>query len=84
MQFHLPLGLLRQWRSRSYLGLFVGEATSAKPNWSPVIGIAEVDLFNESKFTRADNCQGRPQLASLLTMMEGFEVLDGVKVVLSI
>ena len=23
-------------------------------------------------------CQGRPQLASLLTMTKGFEVLDGV------
>ena len=30
------------------------------------------------------SCQGRPQLASLLTMMKGFEVLDGVKADLSI
>ena len=29
-------------------------------------------------------CQGRPQLASLLTMTKGFEVLDGVKADLSI
>ena len=31
-----------------------------------------------------DDCQGRPQLASPLTMTKGFEVLDGVKVDLSI
>ena len=30
------------------------------------------------------SCQGRPQLASPLTMTKGFEVLDGVKVDLSI
>ena len=30
------------------------------------------------------DCQGRPQLASLLTMTKGFEVLDGVKADLSI
>ena len=29
-------------------------------------------------------CQGRPQLASPLTMTNGFEVLDGVKADLSI
>ena len=29
-------------------------------------------------------CQGRPQLASPLTMTKGFEVLDGVKADLSI
>ena len=31
-----------------------------------------------------DMCQGRPQLASPLTMTKGFEVLDGVKADLSI
>ena len=39
-----------------------------------------------SKCTQSviDECQGRPQLASPLMMTKGLEVLDGVKVDLSI
>ena len=35
-------------------------------------------------FWKDRHCQGQPQLASLLTMTKGFEVLDGVKADLSI
>ena len=59
--------------------------------WNPIRNVGK-NLHSHSQTVykedhlgpKEEKCQGQPQLASPLTMMKGFEVLDGVKADLSI